>query len=113
MPQQAHPERLGASIFSPDDIYLKLKDFKSRLPLSSNGSLSEYLYLVERTTSDHSSRFRPHLYFVKVDVQACFDSIDQAKLLEILRQLILEVTCFYSVSLFLSNKPIPESRMAI
>jgi telomerase reverse transcriptase len=31
------------------------------------------------------------LYFVKVDVQACFDTIEQTKLLEILRELISEV----------------------
>lgn len=35
---------------------------------------------------------RPKLYFVKVDVQACFDSIEQTKLLEILRDLISEVS---------------------
>jgi len=35
--------------------------------------------------------YSPRLYFVKVDVQACFDSIDQTKLLHILRDLISEV----------------------
>ena len=35
---------------------------------------------------------RPKLYFVKLDVQACFDTIEQTKLLEILRELISEVT---------------------
>ena len=34
---------------------------------------------------------RPKLYFVKVDVQACFDTIEQTKLLSILRDLISEV----------------------
>ena len=33
---------------------------------------------------------RPKLYFVKVDVQACFDTIDQMKLLEILKEIISE-----------------------
>lgn len=37
---------------------------------------------------------RPKLYFVKLDVQACFDSIDQTKLLQILRQIISEVLRF-------------------
>lgn len=37
---------------------------------------------------------RPKLYFVKVDVQACFDTIEQTKLLEILRELISEVMPF-------------------
>ncbi len=35
--------------------------------------------------------YRPKLYFVKVDVQACFDTIEQTKLLSILRDLISEV----------------------
>lgn len=39
---------------------------------------------------------RPKLYFVKVDVQACFDTIDQGKLLQILRRLLSEV---YTTSL--------------
>jgi len=42
-------------------------------------------------TDSHFSH-RPKLYFVKVDVQACFDTIDQTKLLEILRELISEVS---------------------
>ena len=35
---------------------------------------------------------RPDLYFVKVDVQACFDTIEQSKLLEILKEAISEVS---------------------
>ena len=35
--------------------------------------------------------FRSKLYFVKADVQACFDTIEQAKLLGILKSLISEV----------------------
>ena len=31
---------------------------------------------------------RPKLYFVKVDVQACFDTIEQSKLLQILRDVL-------------------------
>lgn len=34
---------------------------------------------------------RPKLYFVKVDVQACFDTIEQSKLLQILRDVLSEV----------------------
>ncbi|KAI0264409.1 hypothetical protein BC834DRAFT_261936 [Gloeopeniophorella convolvens] len=33
---------------------------------------------------------RPKLYFVKADVQACFDTIEQSKLLQILRDVISE-----------------------
>ena len=34
---------------------------------------------------------RPKLYFVKVDVQACFDTIEQSKLLQILRNVFSSV----------------------
>jgi len=37
------------------------------------------------------SPLRPKLYFVKVDVQACFDTIDQGKLLGIIQNLVSEV----------------------
>ncbi|KAG2017771.1 hypothetical protein CC2G_007253 [Coprinopsis cinerea AmutBmut pab1-1] len=66
-------ERLGASVFGSDEVYAKLSAFKKRVSKSENGSL-------------------PKLYFVKVDVQACFDSIEQTKLLEILRELISKDT---------------------
>ncbi|KAG6899963.1 hypothetical protein C0993_004864 [Termitomyces sp. T159_Od127] len=65
------PARLGASVFSPDDIYVKLKEYKLRLPKNPDGTLQQ-------------------LYFVKLDVQACFDTIEQTKLLDILRELISE-----------------------
>lgn len=34
----------------------------------------------------------PKLYFVKVDVRTCFDSIEQEKLLEILQRVLSEVS---------------------
>lgn len=42
-------------------------------------------------------RSRPKLYFVKVDVRACFDTIEQGKLLEILRKVIEEASISSSV----------------
>ncbi|CDO70652.1 hypothetical protein BN946_scf184756.g19 [Trametes cinnabarina] len=66
------PERLGASVFGPNEVYAKLKAFKNKL------------------TSGNPSAKLPKLYFVKVDVQACFDTIEQTKLLEILRELLVE-----------------------
>ncbi|KAF4597579.1 hypothetical protein EYR40_008041 [Pleurotus pulmonarius] len=71
--KQNKPSLLGASVFSPDEIHRKLKNFKANLPKDARGKL-------------------PKLYFVKLDVQACFDSITQAKLLDILRSLISEET---------------------
>ena len=37
-------------------------------------------------------RSRPKLYFVKVDVQACFDTIEQSTLLKILKELMSKVS---------------------
>ncbi|KIY69092.1 hypothetical protein CYLTODRAFT_241785 [Cylindrobasidium torrendii FP15055 ss-10] len=64
-----HPELLGTSILGRNDTYTKLKSFK-------------------KTMLDLHNQELPKLYFVKVDVQACFDNIDQTKLLEILQQVI-------------------------
>ncbi|KAG9125666.1 hypothetical protein FRC07_006702 [Ceratobasidium sp. 392] len=60
------PEMLGASVFGSNDIYRKLSAFKSSV-LQPDGSM-------------------PKLYFAKLDVRACFDTIEQDKLLSILRQ---------------------------
>ena len=46
---------------------------------------------------------RPKLYFVKLDVQACFDTIEQTKLLGILRDLISEVWVIDSRSIYYST----------
>lgn len=40
---------------------------------------------------------RSKLYFVKVDVKACFDTIEQGKLLSILKEIITEVVGSHSV----------------
>ncbi|TCD64911.1 hypothetical protein EIP91_003447 [Steccherinum ochraceum] len=70
--KNAQKHLLGASVFGHNEVYTKLKTYKVRLEsLSPDGSL-------------------PKLYFVKVDVQACFDTITQDKLLSILRKLISE-----------------------
>ncbi|KAJ1301223.1 hypothetical protein OPQ81_003632 [Rhizoctonia solani] len=64
------PELLGASVFGENDIYRKLANFKSSLR-SPDGTI-------------------PKLYFVKLDVRACFDTIEQGKLLEILRNTLTQ-----------------------
>ncbi|THH05865.1 hypothetical protein EW145_g4492 [Phellinidium pouzarii] len=63
-------EQLGASVFGPNEIYLRLKDYKKRLGIVPGK--------------------KQKLYFVKVDVQACFDTIEQDKLLGILKSLVSE-----------------------
>jgi telomerase reverse transcriptase len=47
--------------------------------------------------------FRPKLYFVKVDVRAAFDTIDQNKLLEILRKMLSEVSFSRSLGVTLAK----------
>lgn len=70
--KQQQPDLLGASVFSSNEIYQKLKKFKTEL------------------LKDTPSGKLPKLYFVKVDVQACFDTIDQTMLLKILHNIISE-----------------------
>ncbi|KAF7316755.1 Telomerase reverse transcriptase [Mycena chlorophos] len=65
--RDARKELVGASVFNMNDVYARLKEFKARLP-----------------------KRLPKLYFVKVDVQACFDTIPQGKLVEILHELLSE-----------------------
>jgi len=68
--KRAQPELLGGSVFGPNDIYTRLKDLKHTFAaLGADGRL-------------------PKLYMVKVDVVAAFDTIDQGKLLEIIRRIL-------------------------
>ncbi|KAK6002570.1 hypothetical protein QM012_001320 [Aureobasidium pullulans] len=62
------PERLGSSMFSSDEIYQRLHRFRNQLHEIENAN-------------------KP-LYFAKVDVQSCFDSIPQKPLLKLLNALI-------------------------
>ncbi|RMD43955.1 hypothetical protein DV735_g1255, partial [Chaetothyriales sp. CBS 134920] len=58
------PDRLASSLFSTSSLATRLKEFKARLPK------------------------RARLFFVKVDVQACFDTIPQDGLLSLVDQII-------------------------
>ena len=62
------PSRLGSSLFSVDDLYAKLRDYRNR------------------ATPDCGSQ--QHLFFAKVDVQSCFDTIPQEKLMGLIRYLV-------------------------
>lgn len=62
--QSLNPDRLGSSLFSVGDIYQRIKAFKIQL-------------------GDHPRTF----YFAKVDVQAAFDSIPQAAMMELLQKI--------------------------
>lgn len=71
---------------------MKLKAFKSRLlEHAPDGKLC----VCTRScliSAELYDLFSPRLYFVKVDVQACFDTIEQSKLLEIIKDAISEVS---------------------
>ncbi|CAH1244027.1 TERT [Branchiostoma lanceolatum] len=65
--KDAVPDVLGASVFGINDIYKKWKDF-----------------VVKRKASGCTDP----LYFVKVDIQHCFDSIPQEKLLQVMTNVL-------------------------
>ncbi|KAF5359331.1 hypothetical protein D9756_003256 [Leucocoprinus leucothites] len=69
--KKTRPHLTGASVWGSDEIYARLIDFKTKVKPNKRGRL-------------------PKFYFVKVDVQACFDTIDQGKLLGIIKELISE-----------------------
>lgn len=61
---------MGSSMFSPSEMYLKLKCFQDHL--KKKGWLGQ------------------KLFFVKVDVQSCFDTIPQKKLLKVAEHIFTE-----------------------
>ncbi|KAI9683334.1 MAG: hypothetical protein M1829_005404 [Trizodia sp. TS-e1964] len=68
--QANQPERTGSSLFSVTDIYTKLKGYKQSLRKNGYADVP--------------------LHFVKVDVQSCFDTIPQDKMLELIESLVQE-----------------------
>ncbi len=68
--RQQNPQSVGSALFSVGDIYPKLKGFRNRLR-SGTGNL-------------------PILYFAKVDVQSCFDTIPQRGAVRVMEQLASE-----------------------
>lgn len=66
--QTLQPQKLGSSLFSVGDIFPKLRAF--------------------RTSLHRRGQQGTKLYFAKVDVQSCFDSIPQDRLLAIVANLI-------------------------
>lgn len=68
--RQQNPQSVGSALFSVGDIYPKLKGFRNRLR-SGTGNL-------------------PILYFAKVDVQSCFDTIPQRSAVRVMEQLASE-----------------------
>ncbi len=63
-------DRLGGALFSVGDIYPRLKSFK------------QMLVQARRSSS--------RLYFAKVDVQSCFDTIPQRRVVQLMEQMVSE-----------------------
>lgn len=83
---------LGASVLGPNEIYDKIKSFKLKL-LGGGKTMYAFRALATRALGFRQFLFlRPKLYFVKVDVRACFDTIKQDKLLEIVDAILREVS---------------------
>ncbi|PGH29534.1 telomerase reverse transcriptase [[Emmonsia] crescens] len=66
-----HLGMLGATMFSVGDIYARLKAFK------------------ERKVPPNVARTKP-FYFVKLDIQSCFDTIPQQRLIQLAKRLVAE-----------------------
>ena len=82
------PEVLGSSLFSMGDIHPRLKEFKEHLQQQHTGSPL------------------PPLYFVKLDIQSCFDTIPQQKLIRLIEELVSEET--YHVTKHVELRPSDE-----
>ncbi|KAJ5358817.1 uncharacterized protein N7496_011230 [Penicillium cataractarum] len=85
------PEKLGSSLMSVGDMHSRLKEFKNQLnqrALASAGPKAGRL---------------PQLFFVKLDIQACFDTIPQKQLLRLVEQLVSEEA--YHVTRYVSMNP--------
>lgn len=73
--RQQAPDRLGSSLLSITDMHSRLGGFKKRL--------------LQRSLPSHQL---PQLYFVKLDIQACFDTIPQQRLLQLVEELVSQET---------------------
>lgn len=68
--KSVQPDRLASALFSVGDIYLRLKDFRAQL--------------------SWDDREMEKLFFVKADVQSCFDTIPQRRVVRLMEQLCSE-----------------------
>lgn len=80
------PELLGSSMFSVSDMYPRLKTFKDRLIRSESKSFRN-----------------GKLYFVKLDIQSCFDTIPQERLVPLVENLVSQE--MYHISKHVEIRP--------
>ncbi|CEO58739.1 hypothetical protein PMG11_03444 [Penicillium brasilianum] len=85
------PKKLGSSLMSVGDMHSRLKEFKNQL--SRNTSVS----------AGPKAGHLPQLFFVKLDIQACFDTIPQKQLLRHVEQLVSEQV--YHITRYVAMNP--------
>ncbi|KAJ5841227.1 Telomere reverse transcriptase [Penicillium rubens] len=88
---QQVPAKLGSAMLSIGDMHRRLKAYKEQLskglPLGSNPWQSKL----------------PQMYFVKLDIKGCFDTIPQKKLLDFITELVSEES--YQISNYVEFQP--------
>ncbi|KAJ5442593.1 reverse transcriptase [Penicillium cf. griseofulvum] len=89
--RQKAPAKLGSSMLSVGDMHRRLKAYKKqlskRLPSGSKPWRSKL----------------PPMYFVKLDIKACFDTIPQKRLLDLIEELVSEES--YRISKYMEFQP--------
>ncbi|KAJ5558312.1 Telomere reverse transcriptase [Penicillium sp. DV-2018c] len=88
--QQA-PIKLGSSMLSVGDMHRRLKVYREQLSLRS------------LSTSEPGRSKLPPLYFVKLDIKSCFDTIPQKKLIDLITELVSEES--YQISKHVELRP--------
>ena len=88
--RQRNPQRMGSSLISMGELHPRLKSFKERLISTQKEANTTCLSL-------------PKLYFVKLDIQACFDNIPQNRLLRLITDLVTEES--YRITKHIEMKP--------
>ena len=68
--RKKHSARVGSALFSVGEIYPRLKAFRNHM--------------------EHIQKHRAKLYFVKVDVQSCFDTIPQRRVVRLMENITSE-----------------------
>lgn len=89
--RQQAPSKLGSSMLSIGDMHRRLKAYKEQM---SNRVIS---------VSRPDKHKLPQMYFVKLDIKACFDTIPQKKLLSLIAELVSEES--YNVSKHIEFQP--------
>ncbi|KAJ5952017.1 uncharacterized protein N7479_010430 [Penicillium vulpinum] len=89
--RQKAPAKLGSSMLSVRDMHRRLKAYKEKLSKRvPSGSKSWQSKL-------------PQLYFVKLDIKSCFDTIPQKKLVDLIEELVSEES--YRISNHIEFQP--------